>query len=162
MKCRSNIYSNTKLAKLLAIQSNVKMAVFKFTNGVFIIPIFSWQCTKERFKVIKNFISKLLESQTLVNWIDNLHLPVWTTVPKISYDFESFKARKNFEGKGKKTFDLKEFRKAPIRIVYDTLHGISTVGIHRVSCFAWFVKIYRISYTRFWRIRKVRKEPWYW
>ena len=40
------------------------------------------------------------------------------------------KARKNFEGKGKKTFDLTEFRTAPIRIVYDSLHGISTVGIH--------------------------------
>ena len=45
-------------------------------------------------------------------------------------NFESFEARKNFKGKGRKTFDLKEFRRTPIRIVYDSLHGISTVGIH--------------------------------
>ena len=45
-------------------------------------------------------------------------------------DFESIKARKNFKGKGRKTFNLKEFRKAPIRMVYDSLHGISTVGMY--------------------------------
>lgn len=45
---------------------------------------------------------------------------------KFSDNFESFKARKNFKGKDRKTFDLREFRRAPIRIVYDSLHGIST------------------------------------
>jgi len=35
-------------------------------------------------------------------------------------------ARKNFEEKNNKTFDLKKFCKAPIRIVFDALHGIST------------------------------------
>ena len=42
--------------------------------------------------------------------------------------FESIEARKNFKGKGRKIFDLKEFRRAPIRMVYDSLHGISTGG----------------------------------
>lgn len=48
---------------------------------------------------------------------------------------ESIKVRKNFKGEGRKTFDLKEFRKAPIRIVYDALHGISTVGIRGLIVF---------------------------
>ena len=40
--------------------------------------------------------------------------------------FESLKARKNFGEKGVKTIDLKKFRKAPIKIVFDALHGLST------------------------------------
>ena len=51
-------------------------------------------------------------------------------------NFISNKAKKNFEERGNKAFDLKKFRKAPIKIVFDALHGISTdyvklpAGIH--------------------------------
>ena len=57
-------------------------------------------------------------------------------------NFESFEARKNFKGKGRKTFDLKEFRRAPIRIVYDSLHGISTVGIHGLIVFSKVIVLF--------------------
>ena len=36
---------------------------------------------------------------------------------------------KNFEEKNNKTFNLKKFRKAAIRIVFDALHGISTDNV---------------------------------
>ena len=41
------------------------------------------------------------------------------------------KARLNFEGECNKIFDLTEFRKAPIRIVFDALHGISSVRLNK-------------------------------
>ena len=43
--------------------------------------------------------------------------------------FECTKARKNFENQENKKFILKQFRKASIRKVYDSLHGISSEGI---------------------------------
>ena len=108
MKSQRHIYTNIKLVTLLVTQLIARMEVFKFINGVFIIRIFSCPCIKEGSKS-----GSLLDPR-----------------PKQYIDLEPLQARKNFEGKGKKTFDLTEFRTAPIRIVYDSLHGISTVGIH--------------------------------
>jgi len=43
--------------------------------------------------------------------------------------FDCAKARKNFENRENRKFNLKQFRKASIRKVYDSLHGISSEGI---------------------------------
>ena len=39
------------------------------------------------------------------------------------------KAQQKFEGKANKKFALKQFRKTSIRIVYDSLHGLSNEAI---------------------------------
>ena len=43
--------------------------------------------------------------------------------------FEWGLAQKNFRAEANKKFDLKKFRKASIRIIYDSLHGISADAI---------------------------------
>ena len=84
--------------------------ILKLTRGVFITRISFLVCTKDGINL---FYSEL-------EFRYRFHVPN-----------PILKARENFEGEGNKTFDLKDFRKAPIRIVYDALHGISSVRLNK-------------------------------
>ena len=59
----------------------------------------------------------------------NKHLESSQDSKLSEFYFELGLAQKNFRAEANKKFDLKQFRKASIRIIYDSLHGISADAI---------------------------------